>query len=525
MWGQFQAVLAEDPEWQPAAPARPNGILARGPKVMRVVAVALLLALGAVAAWAAGRAEPESAALDSAEGLARAKRSRARHCVGIGGVKVLDKDSTSVWPACSPKWSVNCSHSGCCSDWGMQCYVKDQNWSACMANCQKVDERNQSWSCEVVAPAVNRTRETCIETCRARGDCKQAVYSTDDSGSCLLSKKRHSKIVWASDNFHSSFCGDRNETGAMNSSMHLVQKQLPFKLVVPLVNCSWGGEDCSQTQCCNDVKCDKDFGGCWGYSCYKKDEYFSGCSLWPPPKAWNGTWQGGPREHRTIAAAGSQVAVQESSLYCFSVVNWKAGRPTSFWNSEAELADNLRAKGAGICQCDSHDFYDGDFTPTAEWGSFSNIDFFQQIWQQVKNNGRWKNHGWTVKADVDSVFIPKRLKDHLYNLRTPLGSRVYLENIWYKFKFMGALEILTREALQVFLEFGHSCIRGAHDGGEDFFMKSCMDGLGIDHQSDFDLLRDRYAAQNGPCTDGWKVAYHYMKKVEDWNQCYNEAMR
>lgn len=102
---------------------------------------------------------------------------------------------------------------------------------------------------------------------------------------------------------------------------------------------------------------------------------------------------------------------------------------------------------------------------------------------------------------------------------------MYLENIDYKFKFMGAIEIMTREALALFLEMGHTCIRGKHEGGEDSFMKGCMNGLGIDHQSDYTILRDKYAAQEvSPCTDGWAVAYHYLKKTHDWSACYNEVM-
>merc|ERR1712012_537691 len=76
----------------------------------------------------------------------------------------------------------------------------------------------------------------------------------------------------------------------------------------------------------------------------------------------------------------------------------------------------------------------------------------------------------------------------------------------------------------VFIERGHSCIRGKHEGGEDSFLKTCLDGLGVDHQEDWLILRDKYADLNPPCDDGWAVAYHYMKKAHDWSTCYNEVM-
>lgn len=83
---------------------------------------------------------------------------------------------------------------------------------------------------------------------------------------------------------------------------------------------------------------------------------------------------------------------------------------------------------------------------------------------------------------------------------------------------------MTREALALFLEQGHTCIRGKHEGGEDSFLKTCLDGLGIDHMSDWQILRDKYAGLNPPCNDGWAVAYHYLKKTHDWSTCYNEVV-
>lgn len=339
-----------------------------------------------------------------------------------------------------------------------------------------------------------------------------------------MSKVRGEKIVWAGDNFNSTVCGSLTELGVLKDVVSkMTEAQLPFQLDYELVECSWGGEDCSKTKCCNDFGCDKNYEHCWGYSCFVKTEYFSGCAT-KPEDGWDGKWLGGPREHRNLPPAGSQVALQGRSLYCFTVVTWDAPRPKPFWNSESELANFWKQYGIHVEQCDGFDYFDGQQTTVAEWGSFSNIDLFMQIWDQVKAKGAWKGFDWTVKVDTDAVFIPGRLKDHLYNLRTPRGARVYLENIDYKFKFMGALEILTREAVELFMDKGHTCLRGDHAGGEDAFMKTCLDGLGVDHQADWSLLRDRYAGLNPPCVDGWAVAYHYMKKTKNWAECYNEVM-
>merc|ERR1711870_140016 len=106
--------------------------------------------------------------------------------------------------------------------------------------------------------------------------------------------------------------------------------------------------------------------------------------------------------------------------------------------------------------------------------SINNIDSFINAWNQVRDDGRYLKHGWTVKVDSDAVFFPDRLKAHLFDLRTPQGSRVYLRNIDFKFGFLGALEVFSKEALEMY--FARS--------GEDYYMEACMDGLGIDHQTD-----------------------------------------
>lgn len=103
---------------------------------------------------------------------------------------------------------------------------------------------------------------------------------------------------------------------------------------------------------------------CQPYTCYQKSPYFSSCRKDAPPDSWDGAVLGGGRTHRSLAPAGSQVALQGTSLYCFSVVNWAAPPPQPFWSSEADLAKNIRENGVGIMQCDDHDWFDG--SPTAK---------------------------------------------------------------------------------------------------------------------------------------------------------------
>mmetsp|Transcript_45642 Transcript_45642/g.99738 ORF Transcript_45642/g.99738 Transcript_45642/m.99738 type:complete len:553 (-) Transcript_45642:152-1810(-) len=488
------------------------------PRHLAGVACVSLLGLVAAAALP-GRHGQKRLKVGKGQGILLAEEG---DCVDFWGVKLaLDTTTTpSYWPTCTQKWSEDCTPSGCCQDAGMQCYEKNDGWAACKASCEKIDEKNETWTCKVLAAAESHNAENCKANCLKEQGCVQAVFDGNAGGSCYLSGARSTKVAWASDNFNTSLCGGGAEEAAKE-----VAPQLPFQMPAPpSQNCSWAGEDCAQTRCCNDVDCDKEFSNCVAYSCYRKDAYFSSCRVDKPPKEWDGTVLGGGRVHHEIGSGGQAVALHGTSLYCFAVVSWDVPAAKPFWSSEAELANNIKENGVSLMGCDAHDFYDGVPTPKAEWGSFSNIDAFQEIWKEVKAKGSWKEYDWTVKVDVDAVFIPARLKQHLDKLRVPEGSKVYLENIDYRFKFMGALEIVTREALEVFLEKGVTCIRGKHEGGEDFFMKGCMDGLGIDYMVDHQLLHDKYAANARTCLDGWAAAYHFHKRVISWNWCYNEVV-
>merc|ERR1712232_1298534 len=104
-------------------------------------------------------------------------------------------------------------------------------------------------------------------------------------------------------------------------------------------------------------------------------------------------------------------------------------------------------------------------------------------------------------------------KRRLELLRIPVGARVYVQNVDFKFKFMGALEVVSQAALELYYEKGEECFKHlGHEGGEDFWFMSCMDAIGVGHQSDLGLLRDKYAALNG-CSDSKAAAFHFYKTV------------
>jgi hypothetical protein len=453
-------------------------------------------------------------------------RVAERNCVDVPGLILAQDDPSkveSLWAECSVKWSADCRSAGCCADWNMKCFEKDKAWSACNTDCKTEGDKNETWSCNVLWPAKPRTYDTCAKACKDDPTCHAATFSADNGGSCKLSSSVSTRVVWASDAVNSTICGFSSQR--LQELQSKVKEQLPWVMPQEEAHeCSWSDEDCTTTQCCNDVSCSKDFSQCYGYSCYKKTDYYAGCRLHAPPEDWNGTWLCGPRELKVTGPAGGKVKLMSTTLYCFIVATWDAPPAKPFWSPERDLVENIKTNGVSIMQCDMHDFFDGAQTEVAEWGSFSNIDTYQQIWQEVKNRGDYAKMDWTVKVDSDAVFFPDRLKMHLDKLRVPSGARVYIENNDYRFRFMGALEVVSKPAMDIWLEKSHTCIRGKHEGGEDFFMRGCMDALGIDHMIDHSLLWDKYAGQDVHCTDGWAVAFHFHKSIIRWNWCYNEVM-
>jgi hypothetical protein len=364
------------------------------------------------------------------------------------------------------------------------------------------------------------THEECRAKCQKHAGCKQVTFSGD--GGCQLLTESTYEVSDFLDTYNSSYCGAKEEKKELMDKIHKAYAQKPY--LPEAVSCSWADEDCSQTKCCNNFHCKWDFSECGGYTCYKKDATYAACHYAAAPAGWDGYKLGGQRPLQEIPKAQTPWLLQGTSLFCFSAVMWRKPATKVFYDSEAKLVNNWKNKGLGIMQCDESMILDGEDAPPSSWGSVSNIDAFIHTWEKVRQDGRYKKHDWVVKVDPDAVFFPDRLKMHLDQLRTPKGAKVYLKNVDFRFQFMGALEILTTQAADAYFENANLCSqKQGHEGGEDFYMKTCLDGIGVAHQTDYKLLHDKYAAQNG-CNDGWAVAFHFYKAVGAWNKCHDAAV-
>lgn len=218
----------------------------------------------------------------------------------------------------------------------------------------------------------------------------------------------------------------------------------------------------------------------------------------------------------------------------------KAGAVRSLASLEARtdehaLVGQMQQNKMSVFACDAFEVLEGGVAPRAQenenWKSVANTDIFIQIWDQIKANGKFWHYDWTVKVDPDAVFFPERLKMHLGKLKPPKDAAVYIKNCDFKFGFMGSLEIFSMKAMERFHDKGEQCkAKIGHEGGEDFYMMTCMDALGVNTMKDSTVLNDKYTStahlvldDTSPCNDGWTASFHPYRTTAVWMACHSAA--
>jgi len=362
----------------------------------------------------------------------------------------------------------------------------------------------------------------CSEWCKAHDACAQAVFSyvglPEGGNPCHMYPER-GELYDFRDDFNTSWCGSANEVDQMVKDVKKVFAQKPWVGDnYGAVPCGFGGDDCRETKCCGSQTCDWRFEVCSYFSCIVKDENFAGCAETPKDTQYVTILGGGPPEE-DLGAAEEGKLVHPSSLFCFVVMMPGAHASAGVQQDEGILVDVARKHNASIFSCDDQlviEGYDGG------GGSEANIDEFIGYWEKVKEDGRYMLHDWLIKADADTVFMADRVRAHINNFRPPAGSAVYFRNTDYKFHFMGAFEMMSREGAIVFFENSYQCNEKiGHTGGEDYWMRLCLDTLGLRHITDYSLLNDKYGAHDG-CGDSWAASFHFYKTEEQYMYCLNE---
>lgn len=235
--------------------------------------------------------------------------------------------------------------------------------------------------------------------------------------------------------------------------------------------------------------------------------------------------------------------VVQHSLFCFAVLRT--------FGYEPELMAAQRRKGVGVFACDDFMLLSNGgevklgplrtqalAAPTAVPGdpsqqsgagsSWLNAGLFAQAWAAVEASGRYRRHNWIVKVDPDAVFFPERLRASLAERHPQKPGKLLLLNCnegdgRASHRLLGAVEVLSREAVQAYFSDGQRCRQELQwtEWGEDYFMQECMSLLGVPSEQDSGLLSDE-RCDSAPCSEK-RVAYHDYKSEESWFACWKQS--
>jgi len=337
------------------------------------------------------------------------------------------------------------------------------------------------------------------------------------------------------------------------STGFLQGKEERQKVTPSFAACSTFKDNCMSTGCCQVS----------GHKCFKVSETVGRCNetCTPGKNGWSCEEVSDP--------SVPVVAYPGDSLYCFSVYTKDTGSPKP--STELELLKLQRKFGASIFGCEGWDVFSDAAVPIddsyttqqvqdtfnefhqikrKETGAWVNWAIFYQVWVKVREVGRWKEQGFTVKVDPDAVFIPGRLRTWLVDKQeTPHG--VYYENCKnVQYGYFGNLEVMTHTATEVLTAFLEDCHEVfapcANDGcdwewgpwGEDVFAQRCMDHHYVDKVDAFDVTTDGACKADRPedqknnkkwhaedCTQVSTAAVHPFKKPKDYFRCLGEIMQ
>jgi len=287
--------------------------------------------------------------------------------------------------------------------------------------------------------------------------------------------------------------------------------------------CDWAGQSCWDSKMC----CNK------GFTCNKKDDTFAGCvqaltiatfSEQPVdlPAGWDGEKFGGWRDEYAVAPVQEGQDMAGTSMYCIMAI-----LPDS---PEMELLYTAKRNGGSIFGCNASSVYRAWQTGAAGWDTGEdtviNTAVFLKVMEYVKEDKLYLNYDWTVKVDADCVFLPDRLRSHLWGLRPPANVPIYLKNNHLEglgnSGFLGAIEVFSREAMKKFMDNAKECGQFlGTNSGEDGFFKGCMDAIGVGFMADTSMFKPNF--DPAICTNGMYAAYHPIKYATHWQRCWDLA--
>lgn len=236
---------------------------------------------------------------------------------------------------------------------------------------------------------------------------------------------------------------------------------------------------------------------------------------------------GRPENWNFVKAAEPAEKVSGTSLFCFAV-------HMDTYSFEQDLIDRQVDDGLGIWACDAHLLVDGlERLP----GGLRDVGVvargYPKIWERIRDDGQYKAYDWTVKTELDAVFVPSRLVRHLTLLRPPAGASLFLKSS-REWTFGAALKVLSKSAIWGLMDYLHECVDQLKTFGEDVFLTSCLEAHAVGVMVDYKLERSfsndshvaggaRHSVYTSACYENPWVAFYPVQEPTVWASCYKTA--
>jgi len=219
------------------------------------------------------------------------------------------------------------------------------------------------------------------------------------------------------------------------------------------------------------------------------------------------------------------------SLFCFAVANE---------DYEMEIVKYQHDSCAGIFDCDEavivSNFDDAGGVPAlkiepvyvgmSQDGFAANTEVFMEAWNAVRDHGRFNEFEFTIKADPDCVLVPDRMRTRLGWLGSGPFYVVNCDRDGLEEPMMfGAVEALSLSAVLAYFDGQDRCRNELpwQAWGEDKFLGKCLDLLGAQRATDYDLLHDQRCLGAADCANEAPGAFHPFKSAPSWQICWEQA--
>lgn len=234
-----------------------------------------------------------------------------------------------------------------------------------------------------------------------------------------------------------------------------------------------------------------------------------------------------------------------SRLFCFVSV--------SSDDEELEILRSQRERGVGVFACDTFavvGYTEADLgrklaranisSRTLNHSELTSRDRVPNrtkdsgVWSAIMLDARFAGHDWYVRIDLDVVFFPARLRWHLRAHDPTTAS--YVKSPHCGMDASGALEILSRDAVDAYINGADSCHRTFNrlaSTSEGRGLEACLALQQVRSIELEDLLSDTTLASRSPwspcpVTPCWTpsvVAFRSFISAEEQMRCFDLAVK